>query len=257
MNGSQTSTFEIDNLKVNVYPNRKEMGNAAAAAVARTIRRLLEQQQSVSIVFAAAPSQEEFLAGLSAAQGINWQRVIAFHMDEYLGLPADAPQRFGNFLKDRIFDKVDPFIVHYLSTGSPDPEPEIERYSSLLKEHPLDIACLGIGQNGHLAFNDPPVADFDDPSSLKVVELDERSRKQQVYDGCFAQLDDVPKIALTLTIPALMSARWVHCVVPDVSKAEAVRACLQDPVSTRCPASILRRHPQAVVYLDRESAGLI
>lgn len=257
MDGSRASALEFDNLKVKVYPNRLEMGRAAAEAVAGTMRELLEQQERVSMVFAAAPSQDEFLASLAAAQGVDWRRVIAFHMDEYLGLPADAPQRFGNFLKERIFDKVRPGVVHYLGVGVTGPEAETQRYASLLSEHTLDIACMGIGQNGHIAFNDPPVADFDDPLLVKVVELDERSRQQQVYDGCFARLDAVPRCAITMTIPALTSARWVHCIVPDVSKAESVRNCLCGPIATACPASILRRHPRAVLYLDPESASLL
>lgn len=257
MSKSQITTFQVDNLMVKIYPDRAEMGRAAAESVASKIRQLLEQQGHVSIVFAAAPSQEEFLAALGTAPGVDWHLVTAFHMDEYLGLPLGAPQRFGNFLRERLFDKVKPGTVHYLGLQSIDPETETQRYSLLLKNRPLDIACMGIGQNGHIAFNDPHVADFHDPLLVKVVELDERSRRQQVHDGCFARLDEVPRSAITMTIPALMSARWIHCIVPDASKAEAVRACLRGPIMTTCPASILRQHPGAVLYLDPDSASLL
>jgi glucosamine-6-phosphate deaminase len=248
--------FLVDSLKVKVYRTRKEMGRAAGISVAGIIRDLASKKDYVSILFAAAPSQNEFLETLRSIPEIPWDKVVAFHLDEYVGLDPDSPQRFGNWLRDRIFDPVGPAIVHYLDGNAPDLEEECRRYSELLKMYPPDIACIGVGENGHIAFNDPHVADFDDPYLVKVVELDERSRLQQVHDGCFARLEDVPRHALTLTIPACVSAGFISCVVPGPTKAEAVRRMLLEPIREDCPASVLRNHPNAVLYLDMDSAAL-
>ena len=251
-----TSNTEL--LNVQVYKNRELMGQAAAQDIADALRRLLSAQQEVRVVFAAAPSQNEVLAGLTAAKDIDWSRVTAFHMDEYLGLPAEAPQGFGNFLKERLFDKVKPGKVHLINgQGSSEEEAAAEctRYSALFREKPIDIVCLGIGENGHIAFNDPPVADFADRQTVKVVKLDQVCRQQQVNDGCFASLQAVPTHALTVTIPALASGGKLFCVVPGKNKHSAVRRTLNGPISTECPATILRRHPSCVLYLDQDSYG--
>lgn len=247
----------VDRLGVEVHVDRLAMGQAAAQQVANLMRSLVASQGSISMVFAAAPSQNEFLMKLSEEEGIDWSRVTAFHLDEYVGLADNAPQRFGDFLKRNIFDKVNFANVHYLNGNAQDLDTECSRYASLLREHPLDIACIGIGENGHIAFNDPHVADFEDPQAVKVVSLDERCRLQQVHDGCFAELDAVPTHALTLTVPAIVTARWVYCMVPGASKQGAVQATLEGPVSTKCPASVLRRHPRATLFLDSESAALL
>ena len=247
----------VDQLKVKIYEDRAAMGAAAAQAVAQRMRQVLAEKEQAVIVFAAAPSQNEFLATLRHIEGLEWRRVVAMHMDEYIGLPADAPQAFGNFLRERLFDIVEPRTVHYIDGNAVDPETECQRYAGLLKHNPVDIVCAGIGENGHLAFNDPPVADFDDPGLVKVVELDLRCRQQQVHDGCFAQLAEVPTHALTLTIPALMMARWIYCIVPGPTKTEAVKKTWQGPVSTACPATILRRHANAVLFLDQAAAALL
>jgi len=215
--------IKIDQLAVEIYASRGDLGSAAAQAVAERMRILLNQQDQVRMVFAAAPSQNEFLAELGTLPGLDWQRVTALHMDEYVGLGADAPQSFVRFLRDHLFDKVKPGVVHYLNGLATDLEAECQRYSGLINEAPIDIVCAGIGENGHLAFNDPPYADFDDPKTVKVVKLALRSREQQVHDGCFPRLDAVPTRALTLTIPALMAASHIHCIVPGPTKAEAVR----------------------------------
>jgi len=245
----------VDQLEVEVYASRDEMGAAAAYDVARRIRQLQAHQDRVRVVFAAAPSQNEFLATLGAVEDLDWSRVEAFHMDEYLGLPPDAPQGFGNFLRVRLFDRVKPGRVEYVDGNAPDGVTECERYSALLNEHPIDIVCAGIGENGHMAFNDPHVADFDDLKSFKVVTLDDVCRMQQVHDGAFSTIDDVPREALTMTMPALMSARWLYCVVPGPTKTEAVRRTLKDPITTACPATVMRRHAKAVLYLDLDAAG--
>lgn len=242
---------------VRAYRTRSAMGQAAAKTVADQMRRLLADKEHVAMVFAAAPSQEEFLAALVEEPDLAWDRVVAFHLDEYVGLSPDAPQGFGNFLRARLFDRVRPGAVNYLDGNAPDLAFEAARYSHLLATHPLDIACVGIGENGHIAFNDPPVADFADPVAVKVVELDPVCRAQQVHDGCFARLEEVPTRALTLTVPGIVAATWVSCVVPASSKAQAVRDTLRGPVAPSCPASILRRHERATLYLDRDSASLV
>lgn len=247
--------IQADKLVVKVYQTRQEMGRAAALAVADRMRELLTARGRVVMAFAAAPSQNEFLAELSAIPDLDWCRVIAFHLDEYVGLSPDAPQGFGNFLRQRLFDRVKPGVVHYLNGNAPSPADECRRYADLLSANPLDMACIGVGENGHIAFNDPPVADFQDPVLVKMVQLEERCRLQQVHDGCFRSLDEVPTQALTLTIPAIMAARFIHCIVPGPTKRDAVKAMLSGPISTECPASILRTHDSAVLYLDRASYG--
>jgi len=250
-------TLTVDRLAVEVYARRAEMGRAAAFDVAARMRALMAKQPRVRMVFAAAPSQNEFLAALADQEGLDWERVEAFHMDEYLGLSADAPQTFGRFLREALFDLVQPGRVEYIDPDADDPDAEAERYADLLEERPIDIVCAGIGENGHIAFNDPHVADFDDPDPIKVVDLDDTSRMQQVHDDAFSTLDEVPESALTLTIPTLMAARALYCIVPGPSKAEAVRRTLGEAIDVDCPASVMRRHPNAILYLDRDSAARI
>lgn len=237
---------------VQVFERRSDMGRAAAEATARRIRQVAKDKSCVRMVFAAAPSQSEFLLALREIADIPWQQVTAFHMDEYVGLPEGAPESFASWLDDHLFSRVPLGTVHRISsTGNAS---EICRsYSTQLNESPIDIVCLGIGVNGHIAFNDPPVADFDDRHTVKVVELDEICRQQQVDDGCFSALSNVPSHAITLTVPALLSADTLLCVVPGKQKREAVNAALNGPISTDCPASILRTHSHCTVFLDREA----
>jgi len=247
--------FKVEKLHVQILKNRQEMGAVAARETAEMMKKFLSAKPEISMIFAAAPSQNEFLAGLINIPHLEWNRVIAFHMDEYLGIPEDAPQRFGTFLKKAIFDRVPFKEIHYLNGSTTSPEQELLRYSSLLKQHPVDITCMGIGENGHLAFNDPPMADFQDPLRVKIVELDDICRQQQVNDGCFPNFEAVPTHAMTLTIPALLQAKWISCVVPAKSKARAVKATLTDKIGTDCPASVLRTHDAANLYLDSDSAS--
>ena len=200
--------------------------------------------------------RNEFLKGLLEAP-IDWARVRAFHMDEYIGLVSEAPQAFGIFLRERLFGKVGFLAVHYIDGGATDLKKECERYAGLLLEYPPDIVCMGIGENGHIAFNDPPVADFNDPYVVKVVELDLPCRQQQVNDGCFSDLGLVPTHAITLTVPALMAGRFIYGVVPGPLKAEAVYHALKGKVEEKCPASILREHAHAELFLDADSAKLV
>lgn len=228
------------------------MGRAAAADVGVALRDRLARQGTVRMIFAAAPSQTELLDAFARERDIDWRRVTAFHMDEYLGLAADAPQRFGAWLTRHLFSRIAFGAVHVIGQ-EPDPDLEAARYAALLAQAPIDIVCLGIGVNGHLAFNDPPVADLHDTKQVKVVELDEVCRQQQVDDGCFPTLADVPTHAITLTIPRLLDAGQLFCVVPGASKRAAVEQSLYGPIGTACPASALRTHPRCTLYLDQDS----
>lgn len=229
------------------------MGMRAAADVAIELRRRLATQDGVRMIFAAAPSQAEMLACLIEADGIDWSRVTAFHMDEYIGLDAAAPQRFALWLKRTIFDRLPFKAVHLLEPGE-DPEGAANDYAERLSEAPIDIVCLGIGANGHLAFNDPP-ADFQDRTDVRLVELDLACRQQQVDDDCFAALADVPTMALTLTIPRLLRADRLFCVVPGAIKRDAVARAFNGPIDGGCPATALRLHANCQLYLDPESAA--
>ena len=249
--------FKKDLLSVNIYETRAEMGLAAASDIKSCILSLLEKKDSINVIFAAAPSQNEVLFALASDKSIPWNRVNAFHMDEYIGLAADAPQGFGNFLKEHIFGLADFKSVNYIDITAPNAEAECARYAALLKKYPTDIVVMGIGENGHIAFNDPPVADFCDPLAVKPVALDEICRNQQVNDGCFAKIDDVPKTAITLTVPTLFAGDHLFCIVPAATKAVAVRATLCDEICEKCPATVLRRHNNAVLYLDGDSSALL
>lgn len=248
------SEFLKDKLTVRIYSDRNKMGAAAARDVIHKIYALLEKQAFVNIIFAAAPSQSEFLAGLRES-AVDWRRVRAFHMDEYLGLKEEAPQRFGNFLHQHVFSRLPFAAFHYLDGLASDEKEECERYTALLKKYPADIVCMGIGENGHIAFNDPPVADFKDRKLVKIVELDEACRQQQVNDKCFENIQDVPKKAITLTIPALLSAKYIYCMVPGPTKAEAVYNTLNQHIIEQYPSTILRTHQSAVLYLDEQSSS--
>lgn len=250
-------TFTKEKLSVFIFGDRPSMGAHAAQEVSMKIKDLLKKKNEINMIFAAAPSQNEFLAALIADKSIEWNRINAFHMDEYIGLDKNAPQGFGNFLKEHIFDKVSFKSVQYINGQASDYNEECKRYSSLLKESPTDIVCLGIGENGHIAFNDPHVADFKDPVLVKVVELDGKCRQQQVNDGCFSNLANVPEKAFTLTIPALTAASWMYCIVPAKTKAEAVYNTINGSISEKCPASILRMKEGARLYIDKDSASLL
>lgn len=252
----KTYDMEIkDKLKIHRFDTRKQMGAAAAAMVADKIRELLGVQEHLNIIFAAAPSQQEFLESLVEDTSIPWGRINAFHMDEYAGLHPDAPQGFGNFLKERIFGKVPFRAVHYLNGNAPDLAAECARYAELLDKEGVDIVNMGIGENTHIAFNDPHVADFDDPATVKVVDLDLACRQQQVNDGCFTTIAEVPTHALTLTVPALFRARFVYCMVPGPTKANAIYHTLNAPVEAKHPSTILRQHPRAHLFIDADSGA--
>ncbi len=242
------------NLRVLVYRDRAELARAAGEAAAARMREILARQEGLSAVFAAAASQVEFLAELARKPGIGWPGVTAFHLDEYLGVSAADPRSFGRFLRERLFDRARPGAFHALDGMARDPEAECLRYESLLRARPLDLGFIGIGENGHLAFNDPHVADFRDPRAVKVVEPDARSRGQQVAEGAFREAGEMPARAFTLTMPAILAAKAIYCMVPGERKADAVKRALEDPVSAACPATALRTHPEAYLYLDADSS---
>ena len=245
--------FSSERLNVKTYGTRSEMGEAAAADIAACILSCLKTKEEISMIFAAAPSQNDMLEAL-CKYSLPWERIRAFHMDEYIGLSDDAPQRFATYLNEHIFDKVGFKEVNLIRASSTDAEEECNRYSALLKKYPVDIVCLGIGENGHIAFNDPHVASFNDERLVKVVDLDEKCRNQQVNDGCFKSIDEVPKYALTLTIPALTSAAHMFCVVPASTKAEAVKNTVYGEIGEWCPATVMRKHSHAVLYCDADSS---
>src|SRR4051812_35835374 len=249
-------SFRADLLNVHIYESRPLMGLAAAKAVASELRHHIGAKGRTTAIFASAPSQNEFLAAL-AVSDIQWPRVMGFHLDEYLAMNDDAPQSFRRFLIDRLVSKVPFGGFHGLRGEAEDPEAECVRYAQLLHENPPDFAVLGIGENGHLAFIDPPFCDFNDPQTVKVVELDEVCRNQQVNDGAFASIEDVPRHALSLTVPTVMSVPKLVGIVPGPAKREAIRATIEGPIATSCPASILRRHADAHLFIDRDSASLL
>ena len=242
----------FDRLTVESFATRADMGAAAATDIAIALRERLSTQPNVRMVFAAAPSQAEMLGVLASTPGIDWGRVTAFHMDEYIGLDPASPARFANWLDAHVFTRL-PFAAVYRITPEPDAHAELARYAALMNEAPIDFVCLGIGVNGHIAFNDPPVADFNDPVDVKIVELDDICRQQQVDDDCFPDLGSVPHHAITLTVPRLMRADRLFCVVPGAVKRDAVSKALHAPLSTECPASILRTHAACTLYIDKDS----
>ena len=248
--------FIKDKLTVKIFDSRKLMGEAVATAVSKKINELLSEQPFVNIIFGAAPSQNDFFEAL-LTKNIDWSRLNAFHMDEYVNLAADAPQGFGNFLRERLFDLAPFHTINYIDGNVADYEAECLRYSALLKEFETDIVCLGVGENSHLAFNDPHVADENDPYLVKRVDLDEACRTQQVNDGCFNTLDEVPTHALTLTLPALLKAPYAFCTVPAEKKAKAIFHTLNEEISDNFPSTLLRKHQNAILFLDHQSSALI
>ena len=236
-----------------IHKTRKAMGEAAGKKAEELIVQCLKKKKEVRIIAASAPSQNEIVAYLAKSKLIDWHRVTAFHMDEYIGINENAPQAFGKWLKDRLFGKVPLKEVHYLNPGAADPAKECERYTALLKKAPIDVLLGGIGETGHLAFNDPPVADFNDPLTVKVINIEVTSRNQQVHEGCFPALKDVPKKAYTLTIPILQSAASLVYTVPKATKAAAIGKMFKGPIDKKCPASILRCHQECYLFLDADS----
>lgn len=246
--------LQKEKLKIEVYNNTEELGKAAAISVANKLNDAISEKGFANLILATGASQFQFLEHLQK-QKIDWKRITVFHLDEYLGMPVTHPASFCKYLKERILDKVQPEKVYYLEGDATEIEETVANYETLLKNHPVDVACIGIGENGHIAFNDPPVADFNDPKLVKIVELDEACRKQQLGEGWFPTFEDVPTHALSLTIPAILSSKHISCVVPDERKAEAVFNTINAEISTACPATILRTHSDTILFLDKNSAS--
>ena len=254
---SASRAFRAGKMQVYVFASGQELGTAAAEHTARILTRAVEEHGSARVIVATGNSQLAFVDALRERAEIPWQAITAFHMDEYAGMTDDHPASFRRWIRERIEEPLRPKEVHYLAGDAVDLAAECRRYEALLRAAPIDLVCMGIGENGHIAFNDPPVADFHDPVWVKIVELDEACRRQQVGEGHFAGLDDVPTHALSLTVPALLAPRALQVVVPEQRKAEAVRKTIGGPISTACPASILREQGHATLFLDSESASLV
>jgi len=252
-----TQTRTVDQLTVEIFPDVTPLARAAARDAADALRAAIAERGAANVMLATGNSQLAFLAELVTYTDVDWARVTAFHMDEYVGLPPTHPASFQRYMRERVAANVPFHTFNYLQGDTGDAEQETRRYADLLHAHPLDLCCCGIGENGHLAFNDPPVADFDDPLDVKIVALEDASRRQQVAEGHFATVDDVPTHAITVTIPALLRAGRVLAIVPEQRKAAPVKAALEGPISTACPASYLRTQPHATLYLDAESASLL
>jgi glucosamine-6-phosphate deaminase len=248
--------YTKDKIKVKVFETTDQMGQAAALFVAGTLSDTIAAKGSANLILATGASQFSFLEHLQN-QDIEWQKITVFHLDEYAGMPETHPASFRKYLKERILEKVNPKQVHYIDGDAPDAEMETKRYENILRDHEIDIACIGIGENGHVAFNDPPVADFNDKRLVKIVELDQACRLQQLNEGWFNTIGEVPKFAMSLTIPAIMNSKVISCVVPDHRKSEAVYNTLNAEISEKCPATILRTHDNSVLFLDRASAEKI
>lgn len=245
----------IYNLQLHLSADRDQLGRAAANCAAEVLLEAIKENGSAKIIFAAAPSQNEMLHYLMSRNDIAWKRIEAFHMDEYIGLPGDSQARFARYLETHCFLR-QPFAkFHLIDSGSSSlsPEEKCRIYESKLRAAEIDLVCMGIGENGHLAFNDPPDVNFQDLEWVKIVELEERCRQQQVNDGCFPTLDAVPRRAITLTIPALLRGKVIVCSVPGARKRQAVTEMLRGPITPNCPASILRIHDRVTLFVDQDS----
>ncbi len=257
LNAVQTGTLTIGGATVQVHPDVATMARAAADEALAAMQAAVASRGVAHVMFATGNSQLAFVQALvQETEGVPWADTVVFHMDEYVGVGPDHPAGFQRWIRERIVEPAQPKAAYYVE-GLGDPDAECRRYAELLQRHPLDLCCLGIGENGHLAFNDPPVADFADRRDLKVVELDAACRMQQVHEGHFGGLESVPTHAITVTIPALLRAGRVLAVVPEARKAEPVRAALTGPITTACPASALRTIPHASVHLEPASARLL
>jgi glucosamine-6-phosphate deaminase len=245
--------------RIEIHKSRAAMGAAAARRFQQLVTQTVADKPRCRVIFGCAPSQDEFFTSLVAEARANaalWTRVEVFHMDEYVGLPADSTQNFRSYLRTHFLDLVPTAGFHLIRGESPSPALEAKRYASLLGEGPIDIIAMGIGENGHVAFNDPPVADFTDPLLVKVVDMDVACRQQQVNDGCFPGLKQVPRSAITITIPVFARASNLCAIVPGPRKARAVKDAFLGPIGPACPATILRTHPHAEAFLDLDSASL-
>jgi len=254
---SPVKTFQVDALPVQVYAGKAELSQAVARITRTYLMETIAAQGSAAAILATGNSQIKFLEELNRLGGVDWSKVTLFHMDEYLGISASHPGSFRRYMRERVESRVKPRAFHYIEGDALLPMDECERYAGLLRAQPIDLCCLGVGENGHLAFNDPQVANFEDKRAVTIAKLDDICRTQQTNEGYFANMDAVPPYALTLTIPTLCSAKKLLCLAPETRKARVIKQALQGPVSTACPASILRRQPHCTLFLDADSASLL
>ncbi|MBE8970723.1 glucosamine-6-phosphate deaminase [Nostocales cyanobacterium LEGE 12452] len=252
-----TNFFRVDDLLVQIYNSEVEMAEDVAEIVQKYLQQVLNLQETAAVLLATGNSQLKFLDALIALGGVDWSRIILFHLDEYLGITADHSASFRRYMRERVEKRVNPKKFHYIEGDTLQPVAECDRYTKLLQAQPIDLCCLGVGENGHLAFNDPAVANFHDPYSVKLVKLDNVNRQQQVNTGHFPNLETVPQYAFTVTIPTISSAKKIICLAPEKRKANVVKEMLQASINTDCPASILRQKPQATLFLDVNSASVL
>lgn len=248
-------SFQVGNLIIEVHASAKSMGEAAALAAADSMKKMGSSQEAFGVVFATGASQLDMLAALTGLEGIPWDRVRGMHLDEYVGLPAEHFASFRRYLREHLAHKVDMKEFHEIDGSAMDPDDVCRRYTEILRDVDPQLCLLGIGENGHLAFMDPAVADFNDPRDVKVVSLDADCRAQQVAEGWFNAPEEVPAEAISLTIPAILRIPRLIVSVPGARKAAIIRRTLQEAISTSCPATILRTHPDVTLYLDEESAS--
>ena len=246
----------IDSIQVSIHEKPVDMGREAANFVEVKLKEAIDDKGSANLILATGSSQFSFLDALKE-KAMDWKKITVFHLDEYRGISDTHPASFRRYLRERILEEVAPRKVFYLNGDADDIEKEMRQYAKELKKHPIDIACIGIGENGHIAFNDPPVADFNDPKLVKLVKLDRACRKQQLGEGWFPTFEDVPEQALTLTITAILNCRTISCVVPEERKSQAVHDTLYNTISPKCPATILRKHPDTRLFLDADAASKI
>lgn len=251
-----TTITRFDQMTAGIYESKEALGEAAAADFAGIVKRAVAERGEAAVIFASGNSQLPFLRALERHADIPWDKISAFHMDEYLGMSGDHPASFRRFLREKIAQVFQPRVVFGMRGDAPDVQAELERYAALLEKHPPALCVMGVGENGHLAFNDPP-ADFKTEKLIHIVTLDMACRRQQVGEGHFPTIDDVPEQAISLTIHALLKPPHVMVLVPETRKAQAVKAALEGPVSEMCPASILRTQDKVKMYLDRDSAALL
>lgn len=242
---------------MHVFKSQEELGDFAARDVSSYLSKLIAAQGSAAVILATGNSQITFLKKLVALEEVDWSKVTLFHMDEYLGIDATHKASFRKYLRERVETLVHPRAFHFIEGDASLPVDELERYEGWLRAQPIDLCCLGVGENGHLAFNDPPVANFEDRKFIKLVKLDDDCKMQQVREGHFPSLEAVPPYAFTLTIPALCSAKKMVCISPEKRKAAPIKAALQGPISTACPASFLRKQGHGMLLLDEDSAALL
>lgn len=252
-----TNWFRVDELWVQIYNSEVEMAARVAEIAQNYLQQLLNQQETVAVLLATGNSQRQFLDALINLGKIDWSRITCFHLDEYLGITAEHPASFRRYMQERVENRVSPRQFHYIAGDALEPLAECDRYSQLLQAQPIDLCCLGIGENGHLAFNDPAVANFQDPYSVKLVKLDTANRQQQVNTGHFHDIDSVPQYAFTVTLSLICAAKKIICLAPEKRKAQIVKQMLTGTINSNCPASILRQKSQATLFLDRDSVSLL